>query len=139
MVEFLTPSFDEAEQLTALATLGVSAQSCHFLDFLIADPIQLPYLYRLGVLVQIPRPERFAVHKLVVADRRRDELDSLKACKDWAQASFLVEVLAEERPKDLADAYALAYASGPQWRKRIEASLVLLPETRRILESLVSQ
>lgn len=79
------------------------------------------------------------MHKLVVADRRRDEQDSLKARKDRAQASFLVEVLVEERPEDLAEACALAYASGPQWRKRIDASLVLLTQTRRILESLVSQ
>ncbi|WP_241560124.1 GSU2403 family nucleotidyltransferase fold protein [Solirhodobacter olei] len=26
-------------------------------------------LYRSGVLVQIPQPERFAIHKLIVADR----------------------------------------------------------------------
>jgi hypothetical protein len=39
LVEFLTPSFEEDEGQRELPALGVSAQSFHFLNFLIADPI----------------------------------------------------------------------------------------------------
>jgi hypothetical protein len=46
-------------------------------------------LYRSGVLIQIPRPERFAVHKLIVADRRRGGPDHAEARKDRAQAAHL--------------------------------------------------
>jgi len=101
LVEFLTPSFSEDEGVRELPALGVSAQGLHFLNFLIAEPIRTPLLYRTGVLVQVPRPERYAVHKLIVADRRRDGPDALKARKDRAQAAFLIEVLSEERPEDL--------------------------------------
>jgi hypothetical protein len=71
LVEFLTPSFEEDEGIRDLPSLGVNAQSLHFLNYLIADPIRVPFMYRSGVLVQVPRPERFAIHKLIVADRRQ--------------------------------------------------------------------
>ena len=62
-------------------------------------------LYRSGVLVQIPRPERFAIHKLIVADRRQGGPDQAKARKDRAQAAFLIGVQAQDRPEDLLEAY----------------------------------
>ena len=100
LIEFLTPSFDEEEGVRDLPALGVSAQSLHFLNYLIAEPIQVPFLYRSGILVQVPRPEHFAIHKLIVADRRRDGPDELKSRKDRAQAAFLIEVLSRgTRPR----------------------------------------
>lgn len=136
LVEFLTPSFGEEEEIRPLPALGVSAQSLHFLNFLIAEPLQVPLLYRSGVLVQIPRPERFAIHKLIVADRRREGPDELKARKDRAQAAFLVEVLSEERPEDLAEAYAGALAAGPAWRSRLSATLERMPRVAERLAGL---
>jgi hypothetical protein len=136
LVEFLTPSFDEAEGVRDLPALGVSAQSLHFLNYLIAEPIHAAFLYRSGVLVRIPRPERFAIHKLIVADRRRDGVDSLKARKDRAQAAFLIAVLAEDRPDDLAEAYEAAQAAGPAWRRRMAASLARMPKSAAILDAL---
>jgi hypothetical protein len=136
MVEFLTPSFDDKEDLRALPSLGVSAQSLHHLNFLIAEPIQVPFLYRYGALVQVPRPERFAIHKLIVADRRRDGPDSAKSGKDRAQAAFLIDVLAEERPIELLEAYNSAKERGASWRSRIAASLERMPTTGEILNGL---
>ena len=136
MVEFLTPAFGD-ESVKPLPALGVSAQALNYLNYLIADPIQAVALYRSGVLVQIPRPERFAVHKLIVADRRRDGPDRGKARKDRAQAAFLVEVLAEDRPDELAEAYEDALSRGPRWRDRIGASLARMPRTAERLAGLV--
>uniref|UniRef100_A0A9E8CSJ8 GSU2403 family nucleotidyltransferase fold protein n=1 Tax=Bosea sp. NBC_00436 TaxID=2969620 RepID=A0A9E8CSJ8_9HYPH len=73
------------------------------------------------------------IHKLIIADRRRDGPDSLKAHKERMQASFLVGILAEDRPDDLHDAYADAMGMGPQWRDRIGATLKRLPEVRALL------
>lgn len=136
LVEFLTPSFSAEEGVRDLPALGVSAQSLHFLNYLIAGPIRAPLLYRAGVLVQIPRPERFAIHKLIVADRRRGGPDALKARKDRAQAAFLIEALAEERPADLAEAHAIAQDNGPAWRARLAATLARMPETAARLAEL---
>lgn len=136
LVEFLTPSFDDKEGLRDLPALGVSAQSLHYLNYLIAEPLQVPLLYRSGVLVQVPRPERFAIHKLIVASRRRGRAEELKARKDRAQAAFLIEALAEIRPHDLAEAYEQAQETGPAWRSRLEQTLAQMPESREQLAAL---
>jgi hypothetical protein len=136
MVEFLTPAFGD-EAVRPLPSLGVSAQALNYLNFLIADPIHAVALYRSGVLVQVPRPERFAIHKLIVADRRHGGPDRLKARKDRAQAEFLVAVLCQDRPDELAQAYEDALSRGPRWRERIEASLKRMPETAERLSALV--
>jgi hypothetical protein len=130
LVEFLTPSFDEAEDIKPLAALGVHAQALHHLNYLLAEPIQAAVPYRSGVLVQIPRPEAFAIHKLIVADRRKGGPDATKAAKDRAQAAFLIDVLSQDRPDDLAEAYADAVGRGPRWRERITASLEKLPQSK---------
>jgi hypothetical protein len=136
LIEFLTPSFEAAEGLKPLKALGVHAQSLHYLNYLIAEPIQVAVPYRSGVLVQIPRPERFAIHKLIVADRRKDGPDSLKAAKDRTQAAFLIDILAEDRPDDLAEAYEDAASRGPRWRERIAATLARMPQLRsRLVEA----
>jgi hypothetical protein len=135
MVEFLTPSFRPEEDIRELPALGVAAQSLHFLNFLIADPIKAAALYRSGVLVQIPRPEAYAIHKLIVADRRAGP-DRLKARKDMAQAALLIEALAEDRPDELREAHEDALARGPQWRAHIAATLKRMPETAARLAAL---
>jgi len=136
LVEFLTPSFREEEGIRPLAALGVHAQSLHYLNYLLAEPIQAVALYRSGVLVQIPRPERFAIHKLIVSDRRRGGPDGLKSVKDAMQAEFLVRVLAEDRPDELKEAYEDALQSGPRWQARLERSLERLPECAEILKGI---
>jgi hypothetical protein len=135
MVEFLTPSFRAEEDIRELPALGVAAQSLHFLNYLIAEPIKAAALYRSGVLVQIPRPEAYAVHKLIVANRRKAQ-DQLKSRKDRAQAALLIEALAEDRPDDLREAYQDALQRGPQWRAHIEATLTRMPETAARLAAL---
>lgn len=135
LVEFLTPAFGP-EDIRPLPALGVSAQALNYLNYLIAEPIPALALYRSGVLVQIPRPERFAIHKLIVADRRQGGPDQLKARKNRAQAEFLIRILAEDRPDDLALALEEAHAAGPRWRERIASSLARMPETQARLKAL---
>lgn len=136
LIEFLTPSFRDEEDIRPLPALGVSAQSLHFLNYLIAGPIKAAALYRSGVLVRIPRPERFAIHKLIVADRRQGGPDAIKSVKDRAQAAFLIRVLAEDRPDDLREANEDALDRGPQWRERIGRSLGRMPDTAGLLTGL---
>lgn len=135
LVEFLTPAFGD-ETIRELPALGVDAQGLNYLNFLISEPIHAAAIYRSGVLVQIPRPERYAIHKLIIADRRRDGAGNLKSAKDREQAAFLIEAMAEDRPDDLARAYASAREVGPRWREHIARSLARMPETKDILDSL---
>ncbi len=135
LIEFLTPAHRE-EGIRDLPALGVSAVALRHLDYLLSDPIPGVSLYRSGVLVQIPRPERYAIHKLIVAERRKAGPDALKARKDRAQAAFLIEALSETRPDELSEAYEDAIARGPKWRSRLEASLARMPASAECLRRL---
>lgn len=122
MVDFLAPRVRESDDVLMLRPLGVYAQTHGFLNFLIAEPIPAVALYRSGILVQIPQPERYAIHKLIVAQRRSTGSEA-KARKDLAQAELLIRILAEDRPHTLEEALERAMAAGPKWRAAIGQSL----------------
>lgn len=134
LVEFLTPSFRDDEGLRDLPQLGVSARALHHLDYLISEPLDAAAVYREGILVKAPRPEKFAIHKLIVADRRMGGPDSLKARKDLMQAEILMSILAEDRPADLFEAYEEAASRGRRWRERLDATLTRAPQIAALLE-----
>lgn len=138
LVEFLTPSFDEKEGIKDLPALGVSAQSLHHLNYLIAEPLHAAAVYRDGILVRIPRPERYAIHKLIVSNRRKEGPESLKARKDLLQAELLIEILSEDRPTDLADAYSDAMSRGPRWREHIDRSLARSATAKEKIEAAIA-
>jgi len=135
VVDFLAPSFDDNEGPQKLEALGVWAQGLHFLNFLIRDPIPAVAIYREGVLVQIPRPERYAIHKLIVSSRRRGP-GQAKAEKDLAQARALIAALSDARPAELKSAYEEAIAEGKAWTDAVGRSLHRDPATREALEAL---
>jgi hypothetical protein len=92
-----------------------------FLDFLIYDAVPAVLLHNGGVLVNVPRPERYALHKLIVSRRRRES--AAKIDKDLAQAETLLDVLAERRKADLRDAWEEMRERGPKWRKLADEAL----------------
>jgi hypothetical protein len=51
------------------------SQPLRFLDFLIYDALPAALLHGGGILVNVPRPERYALHKLIVAGIERDRQD----------------------------------------------------------------
>ena len=135
-VEFLTPNRGGADHEGQPADMpalgGAAAQPLRFLDFLIYEPVRALLLHRNGVAVTVPAPERYAVHKLIVAARRRGEGGgSLKRDKDVRQADLLVEALATtRRQSDLAMVFSEAWKRGPAWREAIAAGMTDLPPTR---------
>ncbi|KZB67200.1 GSU2403 family nucleotidyltransferase fold protein [Thalassospira sp. MCCC 1A02491] len=118
-VEFLAPSFDASEGLVKLPAFSVDAQSLHFLNFLLADTVQVCVLQDSGFLVRIPAPERFALHKLIVATRRHPNAAE-KAAKDRRQAKLLIEVCMKTRKPELKLAWEDAMERGAAWRKRLK-------------------
>lgn len=136
-VEFLTAntgSDDHQDQPAPMPALGgASAQPLRFLDFLIREPVRVVLLHGAGVPVLAPAPERYAVHKLIVGSRRRDDNDgTAKSQKDRLQAKTLMEaMIALRRNVDLAEAYVEAWDRGPAWRDAIERSLMSLDEATR--------
>lgn len=109
---------------------GASAENLRFLDFLIYEPVRTVLLHREGVSVNVPAPERYAVHKLIVSSRRRtDAIGVSKRDKDLLQASLLSEALVETRQNYLlADAYNEAWERGEAWQEAIVTGLMLMPD-----------
>ncbi len=124
-VEFLTPNRagDDKQGKPAMmpALGGAAAEPLRFLDFLIYQPVRAVLLHRAGVPVVVPAPGRFAVHKLIVASRRRrDPVGMVKAAKDVAQAGTLFAALGETRRGfEVGEAWAEAWKRGPSWREAL--------------------
>lgn len=114
-VEFLVPNRGRDERAARLESLGTDAQPLRFLDFLIRDAEGAVLLHDEGVYVRVPTPERYAVHKLIVARLRTE--GSVKIDKDLRQAGALLEALASKRPHQLRAAWDEAFARGPRWRR----------------------
>jgi hypothetical protein len=131
-VDFVTPNegpdTDNPQKLPALRT---DAQPLRFLDFLIHDPVTAVVLHASGILVLVPAPERFAVHKLILALAR--PLATTKREKDLAQAAALILALLEKRPNELRQAWEEAYERGPRWRKLLLGGMTELPSEPRDL------
>jgi hypothetical protein len=115
-VDFVTPNegpdTDDPQSLPALQT---KAQPLRFLDFLIHEPAHAVILHGPGIYVQVPAPERYAVHKLILARRRPAGV--AKQDKDLQQSAALIEVLAQRRPEELRLVWEEAHGRGPKWRK----------------------
>ena len=128
-VEFLTPntgSDDLAGKPAAMPALGATAaEPLRFLDYLIYQPIRAVMLHGAGVPVLVPSPERYAIHKLIVAARRRVDNDGLsKSRKDVDQSLAIMQAMIQTRQRDtLADAYSEAWDRGASWREAIRQSL----------------
>ena len=111
-----------------LPALEGDVQPLRFLDFLLYREIEALVLHGTGIPVKVPAPERFAVHKLLVAARRRTDSTGLtNARKDLEQAALLVRVLATDRPEELQDAWEEMRARGPAWRKAADRGRQALP------------
>lgn len=134
-VEFLTPNMgsdDQGDRPAPMPALGgASAQPLRFLDFLIYQPVRAVLLHGSGIPALVPAPERFAIHKLIVASRRlRDRDGTGKSFKDRQQARSLIAAMQATRQTEaLADAYMEAVDRGPHWREAIMASISSYEDT----------
>lgn len=129
-VDVLTTSRGKPrDEPSLLPTLRADAVPLQYMDFLLRDAIGTAVLHGSGVLVNVPAPARYAVHKLIVSRDRK--VNREKGRKDLLQAQQLIEALAEEDPFALRDAYAEARGRGATWRKLLDEAVSLLPEAAR--------
>ncbi|MGB3624816.1 MAG: GSU2403 family nucleotidyltransferase fold protein [Henriciella sp.] len=114
----------ERDDPVNLPSLKTDAVALRFLDYLLRDTVEAAVLSRFGTLVNVPAPERYAVHKLIVSTLRKESGESAaKADKDIAQAGLLIDALfAKRRKADLEDVLLEAVERGPGWRSRLETA-----------------
>lgn len=135
-VEFLTPntgSDDYGGKPARMPALGgAAAQPLRFLDFLIHRPARAVMLFGAGVSINVPAPERYAIHKLIVA-HSSDGDGAAKSGKDVAQAKAIMLILLDQgRAEDLAEVFMEAWDRGPAWQVAIRRSLATIPNTERM-------
>lgn len=127
-VDLLTPLIGrERARTVKIRALNAAAMPLRFLDYLIEETQPGVALGGQGTLVNVPRPGRFALHKLLIAARRAGSGGHSKAGKDRAQASALLRVLVEELPGEISLAWKALSARGRGWTAPIRESIARLP------------
>lgn len=111
-------------------SLGCAATPLTFQEYATADTIETVALYGSGVLVRVPTPLRFAIHKLLVAQRRKPT-DRAKKQKDLRQATEIIDIYLQIDEAALQTEIDEARCTGEAWQAAINASLKEIGRTAR--------
>lgn len=132
-LDFLTTAGRDQAELVHFPNLNLAMVPLKFMEFSLEDLQQTVVLAKDGaVLVNIPSPARFALHKLIVAGERGPTF-AIKIRKDLWQAAALLTYLADHQTHALGEAWLDLHRRGKGWRTRFEAGLqamqTQLPDT----------
>jgi hypothetical protein len=119
-VDMLTKAGRGAASARKVEGLKCAAAALSFQEYLVEDTIETVCLYGRGVQVRVPTPLKYAVHKLIVA-RRRKVL--AKRSKDLTQAGVLLRLLSVIDATALQDEVDDARSRGKAWKSAIDLSL----------------
>lgn len=116
MLEFLVPERGRGtDKPYPLPHLGVNAQALRFLDFLVDNTIVIKSD---DIILRIPHPAAFGLHKLIISKRRKTEEKSLKEQKEAITVlKALIEKGESKKIKAIFNTMPIA------WRKKIFQSL----------------
>ena len=129
MIEFLSPEKGRGtDEPVNIPKLGVNAQALRYLNFLVSDIITVNVE---GCALRLPHPVYFALHKLIVSQRRPKKE---KADKDKEAAVMLLRALIKKGDAGLIK--SIFDATLPAWRKTIINGLQNL-EDKDIVKVLV--
>lgn len=124
LIDLLTPTRSRTDSNPmVLKWLDAGAAPLQYLGWLIEEPVPTVALWGSGVSLCVPQPARFAIHKLILA-QRRDPANRPKRAKDLAQASALIKALLKFDRFALLDGLQAARSKGKKgWVEPIARSL----------------
>jgi hypothetical protein len=135
-LDFLTPLHRKGEEAYEHPTLHITLQPLPFMEFSLEAVEQAVLFCPDGaVVVNVPDPARFALHKLLVHGERKGAF-SAKSTKDLVQAAQLLAYLAEHRSTQVAEAYADLLSRGKGWKTRIAQGVAALSKRHPTLPAL---
>ena len=118
-LDFLTCLHRRSQEPVTMRRLNLTLQPLKFMEFSMEDPVVAVLPASSGpIVVNVPRPERFALAKLVHYMERMEGKNPEKAGKDLTQAASLIDYLSSRLPDMLQDAWSDLLSRGPGWRKR---------------------
>ena len=124
-VDLITPAKSRKEGAVRIPRLNAAAAPLSFVELVLEDSQPAAVVDGTGILVRVPHPARFAVHKLIVATRRVAAFHT-KQQKDLVQAALVIEALEELRPGELRRAWKDAAARGRAWTRALRDGAELL-------------
>ncbi len=119
-LDFLT-SMTRNGQPASMPNLNLTLEPLKFMEFSLEHPVQGCVFSSLGAgIVNLPLPERYAVHKLIVYGERPVS-ERAKATKDLLQSASLASYFLANGQADLFnEAWRDALGRGKGWRTRAE-------------------
>lgn len=122
-VDVLTPMHGrETKRPVHIESFDTYAQPLRFLDYLLDDIQPAVLLFEHGIMVNVPSPGRFAIHKCVTSQMRPAAF-AAKARKDLEQADRMFRILLEDRSADLTLAYEASKGMGEKFSQRFRGGL----------------
>lgn len=109
-----------------IKALGAPAEPVRFLGYLLEMTEPAVIVAKVGILVNVPAPARYALHKLVTVQRRPAAMQG-KALKDLAQARQLIELLLQDRPGDLILAWEATEQQPEKFQQQLKQGIKRLP------------
>jgi len=127
-LDFLTTLHREGETPYRHAQLGIPLQPLKFMEFSLMQVQQSVLISGdQAVLVNLPHPARYALHKLIVYGERESAF-MVKSSKDLLQAASLLSVLKERRPWEIEAAWLDLKLRGKGWTQRINKGITALQQ-----------
>ena len=120
-LDFITSVGRTGDRPVHLPSLNLTLQPLKFMELSLEDPMRATLVTRNGPLVvNVPQPHRFALHKLIVHGER-PLAQRVKANKDLAQAGALIDYLLEQDGDQLIASWEDVVGRGPGWTRRLLA------------------
>lgn len=120
-LDFLTTMGRTGDEPVYLPALNLTLQPLKFMELSLEDPMRATLLTRNGpMVVNVPQPHRFALHKLIVHGER-PVAQRVKANKDLAQAGALIDYLLDNDGDELIRTWEDVVGRGPGWTRRLLA------------------
>ena len=102
----------------------------HLMQYLVDEPVRTIVLYKAGITVAVPSPERYAIHGLMASSAQR--------VADGQAYSLFEALLLARKQADLAAAYKEAWNRGAIWQNLLRERFGAMPLSPRaaLLEGL---
>lgn len=128
-LDFLTTLHRGGDKPYEHPTLHIMLQPLKFMEYSLVDVQQAVIFSQQGVvLVNVPHPARYALHKLLVAGERGAAF-AAKSAKDIQQAAALLAFMQEQRPWEVTAAQEDLLGRGKDWRERYRQGVAILRNT----------
>ena len=134
-LDFLTTLHRGGEKSYEHPQLGVALQPLKFMEYSLEHVVQAALFCAEGaVVVSVPHPSRYALHKLLVYGERKGSYLQ-KSGKDLGQAAALLAFFKDRRAWEIGEAWTDLVSRGPGWRTRAKQGVAAVAKAAPEIEA----